>query len=138
MNGYRVHHDLPLDPILAAVARRANLSRGAMLGLWLALLDCASQNKPRGVLPATDAEALAALLELETAQVEKALSVLREKERIAADGAIQNWKKSQYCNASAALRTRKWRKRKKDRLETEAEVASRRARLMHMQRGETP
>lgn len=90
------------------MARRAGLTRGEALGLWVALLDRASVSRPRGSLAGFEAEELAALLELDAAAVATALAYLRERKMITAAGDIAGWDKMQK---PSTRRTRAWRAR---------------------------
>jgi hypothetical protein len=136
MNGYKVHHGLPLDAKLAVIAKRAGLRRGEVLALWLTLMDRASQNTPRGSVGNIDPEEIAATLEFKTDIVESALKALRDKEMVSADGVLPGWKKSQIL--SSTLRTRDYRARQllkkndDDRDDdSEEEASRRRQRLRH-------
>jgi hypothetical protein len=136
MNGYKVHHGLPLDARLGVIAKRAGLRRGVVLALWLTLLDHASKNKPRGSVNNIDPEEIAATLEFETGVIENALQAFHDKGMISADGLLTDWEKSQIV--SSTLRTREHRarqllKKTEDDAEDDSEEAAsrRRQRLRH-------
>lgn len=112
MDWYKMYHGLPTDARLAVVAHRTGVRRGHVLALWVTLLDRASQAKPRGHVTHLDIEELAVTLEIETADVEKTLTALRDKNMIEADGAIEEWHEKQ--NVSTA-RVRAFRARQKER-----------------------
>jgi hypothetical protein len=136
MNGFKIHHGLPLDTKLAVIAKRAGVRRGEALALWLTLMDRASQNMPRGSVGPLDPEELAFLLEFDPGVVESTLQALRDKEMITATGALTDWEKSQTI--SSTYRTRDYRARrlqgkKKIDVEDDSEAAAsrRRQRLQH-------
>jgi len=151
VNGYKVHHGLPLDAKLAVIARRAGLRRGEILALWIALLDYASQNMPRGSIKDIDAEEIAIALEFEPAAVETALQSFRDKGMVSAGETLTAWEKSQKL--SSTLRTREHRARRRqqetmpkkqdDDNDSEEEISRRRQRLRgevldrHKKRGRT-
>jgi hypothetical protein len=149
MNGYKLPHGLLLDAKLTVVARRAGLRRGEALALWIALLDHASQNAPRGSVENLDAEEIAAVLEFDPGTIDAALEALRDKKMISANNAITGWEKIQ--TGSSTLRTRAHRARQRQNKETppeedddsEAAASRRRQRLRgkmlvrHKKRGRT-
>ena len=132
-----MHHGLPLDTKLAVVAKRAGLRRGEVLALWVALLDHASQNAPRGSLKNLDSEEISLTLEFDPVLVETALQAFRDKKMISADNVLTDWQKSQKLSSTMRTREFRDRQRQKDAAlkkpyeddEAEAAVARRRQRL---------
>lgn len=109
MNWYKVHHGMPSDAVWAVVAKRSGVPRHAVVAVWCALLDHASQNDPRGSIARLDAELIAVSLDLETEQVSAIVSALRERGKI--DGeTLANWEKRQ--KATSTERVRRYRERK--------------------------
>ncbi|MCE9507076.1 MAG: hypothetical protein K8R48_02010 [Alphaproteobacteria bacterium] len=135
MNGYKLPHGLLLDAKLAVVARRAGLRRGEALALWIALLDHASRNTPRGSVENIDAEEIAAALEFDPAAIDAALGVLRDKQMISANNAIAGWEKMQTGASTPRTRAHRARQRKgvpqeeNDGDDSEAAASRRRQRL---------
>jgi hypothetical protein len=121
MNGYKIHHGMPLDPRLAVVAKRAGLRRGEVLALWVALMDYASQNKPRGSLQGIDPEKLGVMLEFDTDDVARALKAFQAKNLISANELLNDWVESQALSSTARVREHRARRRQDilDRLEEE-------------------
>lgn len=109
MNWYKSHHGMPSDPVWAVVAKRAGVPRHAVVAVWCALLDHASQNDPRGSIARLDDELIAVSLDLETEQVNAIVEALRERGKI--DGVtLANWEKRQ--KATSTERVRRYRDRK--------------------------
>ena len=108
---FKAYHGMPADAKLAVVARRSGLKRGEILALWIALLDHASRNTPRGSVEHIDAEQLAVILEFDDKAIDTALAALRDKNMISKDNMLTDWEKHQYL-ASSAQRVRNWRARR--------------------------
>lgn len=69
MDWFRLHHGTPQDPKWIVVARRAGVPVGAVLSVWIAMLDAASRAGERGTLEGWDHEDVAAMLGYETEEV---------------------------------------------------------------------
>lgn len=129
MSWYKISHGLPQDSKLALAARRAGVTRGEALAVWIYLMDKASRARPRGFAVEVDADEVAAALELEPARAAALLQALRDRKMIAVSGALAGWAREQRLSTP---RTRAHRARKK--LDDAAGAcrdsdASRRARL---------
>lgn len=108
MDWYKAYHGMPYDARIAAVARRAQIRRAEALALWVALLDRASQGRPRGQVGEVDPEELAVPLELEPKDAARALQAFRDKGMLTQTGAIGGWEKMQ---ATSTARVRRHRSR---------------------------
>jgi hypothetical protein len=151
MDGYKLPHGLLLDAKLAVVAKRAGLRRGEALALWIALLDHASQNAPRGSVENLDPEEIAAALEFDPAAIDAALAAFRGKKMVSAGNAIAGWEKMQTGSSTPRTRAHRARKRRNKEMpplendgdDSEAAAARRRQRLRdemlarHKKRGHT-
>lgn len=69
MDWFRLHHGTPQDPKWIVVSRRARVPVGAVLSVWMTMLDAASRASERGTLEGWDHEDVAAMLGYETEQV---------------------------------------------------------------------
>lgn len=69
MDWFRLHHGTPQDPKWIVVSRRARVPVGAVLSVWMTMLDTASRAAVRGTLEGWDHEDVAAMLGYETEQV---------------------------------------------------------------------
>jgi len=88
MDWFRLHHGMPQDPKWIVVARRAGVPVGAVLAVWVSMLDAASRASVRGNLEGWDDEDVAAMLGYETEQVAAIYDAMQGKtldgDRIAA------------------------------------------------------
>lgn len=88
MDWFRLHHGTPQDPKWIVVARRAGVPVGAVLSVWIAMLDAASRATTRGTLEGWDHEDVAAMLGYETQDVSAIYTAMQGKtldgDRIAA------------------------------------------------------
>lgn len=148
-NGFKIQHGLPESAGLAVVARKTGLTQGVVLAIWVAFLDTASRNRPRGHLGTPDHEEIAALLGFDAAAVAAAFTAFHDRRMITAAGNIAGWSTKNL--SSSAARTRAWRERQKQqktaekprRDETADAIAQRRHRLQqdmlarHQSRGRT-
>lgn len=128
MKYYKLCHDLPYDPLLSVIARRAKLRRGETLAIWVSFLDHASKSTPRGSLRQLDLEKIAAALELETPQVEAALNAFRDKKMIAYQ-AIADWNKIQSPSSARVRKHRRLKAPTPQNPDAAAAVEQRRKRL---------
>lgn len=108
MNWLKVHHGMPSDPLWAVIAKRASVPRHAVVAVWCALLDHASQNNPRGSLVGLDAEMIGVSLDLETQQVEAVVTALTERGKIVSNS-VANWVKRQ--TGTSTERVKRFRER---------------------------
>lgn len=79
MDWFRLHHGTPQDPKWIVVARRAHVPVGAVLAVWMAMLDAASRAATRGTLEGWDHEDVAAMLGYETEQVQAVYDAMQGK-----------------------------------------------------------
>ncbi len=110
MDWYKVHHGLPYDARLGAVARRSGLTRAEALCLLLCLLEHASRAARRGSVDGFDCELPAALFDRDVAKIEAAMAVFRDKGMIDADNRIADWEKQ---GVTGAERQREYRARRR-------------------------
>ena len=96
MDWWRAYHGLPHDPKLALVAlvTPCNARRGEVLEVWVALLDYASQNTPRGSIEGIDLEQIAWSLQMEIERVNAIMESLRKK-RMISGKLLSAWDKRQ-------------------------------------------
>lgn len=111
MDWFRVYHSISTDPKLHKASRRAKVSRGLMLGAWIATLDYASQQKKRGTVEGLDAETLAYLIDGKPSTATAILAAMREVGLIQ-DESIAAWSKRQRNSDDVAVRVREHRARK--------------------------
>ena len=109
---FRSHHGAPFDTKLALVAKRANVTRGHAASLWWAVLDYASQAKPRGNVSGLDPEEVAAAFDYDEDDVKRVLDAMRQKEiLIGPDGMLTAWDKRQVSREDNSATERKRRQR---------------------------
>lgn len=70
MDWLRLHHGTCPDPKWRIVSRRAKEPVSSVLAVWLAMLECASQSEPRGILQNWNDEVIGVMLDLEKSQVQ--------------------------------------------------------------------
>ncbi len=109
MNWYKVWNGMPEDPKLSLIAKRADLKRGEILAVWVALLDGASRAKSRGSVAQVDAEQVAVALDMEAEAVTRALHAFRVAKMIK-DNRVASWDKRQ---ATSTKRVRAFREKQK-------------------------
>lgn len=113
MDWFRCHHGTPFDPKWQVIAKRADVPRIYVAGIWGALLDCASQAEDRGDVSAFDAETVAAAFDIEEDAVRAVVSALTDKGLICG-GRLAAWDRRQPKREdSSAERTAEYRRRKK-------------------------
>lgn len=118
MEWFRAYHGICSDAKWPIVARKAKVSVGVVVSVWLALLESASQADERGSVVNFDPETVDALYGYEDGTTEAVFDALREKGLIC-DGRIHNWDKRQpkrERDDDSAARVRRHRELK--RLET--------------------
>lgn len=95
MDWYKAYHGLPYDARLTVIARKASISKAEALAVWLALLDCASRNRPRGLVGDVDIEDIAIPLDIAPEDAARALAAFRDKGMITGQGHIRAWARHQ-------------------------------------------
>ena len=110
MEWYRAYHNMPHDPKLQVVAKRAGQPMAFVVAVWVCILDAASQHDPRGII-ALDPEEVAVIQGMELAAVEAILDALTSKNLIDAEGNVMNWHKRQHTTSTE--RSQKSRDKKK-------------------------
>lgn len=93
MDWLRWYHGTVNDPKWRVVARRSGLPVAAVLGVWAALLETASQNDERGTLEGWDAEDIGAALDLEPEQVQAIVDAMQGK--VLEGPVVKAWAKRQ-------------------------------------------
>jgi len=106
MDWYRAYHGMPQDTKLKVVAHRTKQPMASVLAVWVYLLDMASQSNPRGNV-VIDAEQIAVLQDLETADVTKIINAFYEKNLLTPENRLTAWDKRQYT--SSTERSKKFR-----------------------------
>lgn len=94
MEWFRAYHGICSDAKWPIVARKAKVSVGVVVSVWLVLLESASQADERGSVVDFDSETVDALYGYEDGTTEAVFDALREKGLIC-DGRIHNWDKRQ-------------------------------------------
>jgi hypothetical protein len=118
MEWFRAYHGICSDAKWPIVARKAKVSVGVVVSVWLVLLESASQATERGSVANFDPETVDALYGYEDGTTEAVFDALREKGLIC-DGRISAWDKRQpkrERDDDSAARVRRHRELK--RLET--------------------
>ena len=114
---YRVYVGLVQDSRLAAVALETGLSRAALLGLWMILLDTALQAPVAGSLSGWDEMQGAALSGLSPQDVRAVWQALERRGMIDRQKRLVDWPRYQTAQAR---RTAVWRARQKSQTRTMA------------------
>ena len=125
MEWFRAYHGISSDSKWPLVARKAGQTVGAVVSVWIALLDHASQAKVRGSVADFDPEEIDALYGYDDGVTQTVIDAMSAKKLIV-DGRLHAWGKRQPDREdsgsdtamSSTERTRKWRERKR------AEVSS--------------
>lgn len=94
MEWFRVYHGICSDQKWPIVARKAKVSVGTVVSVWLALLEFASQAAERGSVAAFDPETVDALYGYDDGTTAAVFGALTEKGLIC-DGRICAWQKRQ-------------------------------------------
>lgn len=94
MDCFLAHHGITSDPKWPIVARKANVSIGVVVSVWLALLESASSAEDLGSVAKFDPEAVDALYGYEDGTTEAVFAALLEKGLIC-NGRIYAWDKLQ-------------------------------------------
>ncbi|HHH46715.1 MAG TPA: hypothetical protein ENK53_06880 [Thiotrichales bacterium] len=105
MDWFRVYHGISTDPKLHRAARMAKVSRGLMLGAWIACLEHASQQKTRGDVSDLDADTLAFMIDQKPAVARRILDAFEACGMIE-HGLIRAWTKRQRESDNVAKRVR--------------------------------
>lgn len=108
------------------VARKAQVPRVIVLGVWQSIIEHAATRQDRGSLEGYDFEENAACLEIEPDVVERVYRALEEKEVIVA-GRLKNWEKRQPKNEDPTATQRKREQREREKMR--AEIAELKAQL---------
>lgn len=113
MDWFRAYHGITSDPKWPIIARKAKVSIGVVVSVWLALLESASQAEERGSVANFDAETVDALYGYEDGTSDAVFAALLEKGLIC-DGRICAWDKRQPVREDdSAERVRQHRERKR-------------------------
>lgn len=115
---FRSWHGAPTDTKFLLIGRRAKVAAGIVSAVYWALLDHASQNKPRGSIKGFDAESYAEWSGWEPGQIDAVINAMRDKGMIDPDGRLASWDKRQpkrerADDAPSTERVRRFRKNKK-------------------------
>ncbi|MBD5417343.1 MAG: hypothetical protein HDR50_06730 [Desulfovibrio sp.] len=122
MDWFRAYHGITSDPKWPIVARKAKVSIGVVVSVWIALLESASQAEERGSVANFDAETVDALYGFEDGTSEAVFTALLEKGLIC-DGRICAWDKRQPKREDDnAERMRRCRERKRQETQGNAGV----------------
>lgn len=117
MDWYKLHHGMPYDARLGAVARRSGLRRAEAVCLMLCLLDHASRAARRGSVDGFDIDLPATLFNCDPAKVDAAMAAFRDKGIITDDNRLADWERQ---GVTGAERQRDYRARKRVRDELQA------------------
>jgi len=108
------------DKKFTVVAKKAQVPRVIVLGVWQSIIEHAATRQDRGSLDGYDFEENAACLEIEPDEVERVYRALEEKEVIAS-GRLKNWEKRQPKNEDPTAAKRKREQRERDKIRVEIE-----------------
>jgi hypothetical protein len=115
MGGWlRWYHGAVSDDKWPLIARKSGQTVAAVIAVWAALLECASQAETRGNIENFDAESIDALLHLPDGATQAVVDALSSGKRPRiVDGHIANWDKRQSKDEEAAERKRLQRERER-------------------------
>lgn len=91
---FRAYHGISSDPKWPMIARRSGQSVAIVVAVWMALLDFASQNEPRGSVQGFVCEDIDALMGLDDGTTEKVVQAMAYRGLIV-DDVISSWEKRQ-------------------------------------------
>jgi len=112
LDWFRTYHGTATDPKWLAIARAAKSTPAVAHSVWMAMLDRASQARPRGSAEGLDCDALAAFYGVEPEEIEAIRRVMRDRGMLTEDGWIATWGKRQPKREDdSAERVREHRKR---------------------------
>ncbi len=117
MEWFRVHHGISTDPKLHRVSREAKVSRGVILGAWVALLEQASSSEDRGSVSHVSAHDLAYLIDAKPSTAKRIFDAIRAAGMIDESDRIRAWDRRQPISDDAAKR----KSRQRERPETDIE-----------------
>jgi len=111
MDWLRLYHGTMTDSKWLVIAKLSECRRCEVSATWAALLECASQARPRGSVLSFDAGAWAAFAEIDPAMVERIINSLTSRGMINQQGRLTEWSKRQglKTDETAAERQRKSR-----------------------------
>lgn len=121
MSWYRVYHGMPFDSKLAVIAKRCGARRGEVVAVWLAVLDCASQNEERRSTAGINAEEIAFSYDFDVEHVSNILQAFEDKGMIAG-GRVAAWERRQVQREredDSTGRVRKYRERQRQNAKPE-------------------
>lgn len=121
MEWFRVHHGISTDPKLHRVSRDAKVSRGVILGAWVALLEQASSSEDRGSVSHVSAHDLAYLIDAKPSTAKRIFDAIRSAGMIDENDRIRAWDRRQPISDDAAKRKSRQRERARERSETDIE-----------------
>lgn len=121
MEWFRWYHNTTSDPKITVIARRAKQPKVAVIGVWAALLESASQATPRGSIDNFDAENVAAGLDLDEDAVSAIVQAMTAKGMIS-DGRLTAWDARQPRREDgSAERAKAWRDKQKEKADSDCE-----------------
>lgn len=114
MEWFRLYHGTISDPKWTLISRKAKVSIGIVVSVWLSLLEHASQNAPRGSIIGYDDEVVDALFGYDDGTTQRVIEAMRES-GVLIDGAIASWRKRQPLREDMTRNERVARHREKQR-----------------------
>lgn len=121
MDWFRAYHGITSDRKWAIVARKAKVSVGVVVSVWVALLESASEAEDRGSVADFDAETVDALYGYEDGTSAAVLAALEAKDLIC-EGRVCAWDKRQPRREDDNTeRMRRCRERKRQQTAADAE-----------------
>lgn len=122
MEWFKAWHGTPKDSRWKAIALAVRVKTVEVVGLVRVLEDFASQHPDRGSIAGIDARDIAAEYGMKTAHVEAVITALRDR-RVIVDDRLVEWDEQQkrLTKDDAALRTSRWRERKRQRAEPDSQ-----------------
>jgi hypothetical protein len=96
MNWWRAHHGISNDVKIGIAAAKIDATKAEVLGVWIILLDYASQNEQdRGNIAGLEDEEIAAMSGLSEDRARVVVESLRDRKMIQPDGRLTSWDKRQ-------------------------------------------
>jgi hypothetical protein len=114
MDWFRSYHGAPTDAKWLLVGRKAGVAPGMVAAVWWALMDHASQSRPRGCVEGFDTETLAETWGWDERDIESVVSALYAKKMITAEHRLATWDKRQPKREDPTAAERKRRQRDRE------------------------
>jgi hypothetical protein len=112
MQWFRFYHGTVSDPKIRLIAAKAEVPIHQVIAVWVAMLEKASSNDPRGTIKGWDDEVESVALEIEISAIERIRKQMTG--RLLDEVTVLSWKRRQPKREDgSAERARAWREKKK-------------------------